>query len=316
MKCSDLTLDERYLIQNFLFGGFSPTVIALELRRDRSTIYDELERGRIRGRYCPHAAQRRRDHARARCGSNAISKPAALWAEIKTELKNGYTPDEIAGRLALVEQRPLVSFQGIYRHVWRHKWQSWLKSVERRRHLKRPARRKWKGRALPICQRGADVARRIEAGHFEIDSMLGCITDEQRVVVAVERQSLYICLLLVKRLDAKSVAKQIKQRLATCDLPVLSVTTDRGWEFTQLSDYLEAKTYVCDPHAPNQRGTNENQIGRLRLDLPKGVSMNNLTAARLARIEFKHNHTPRKALSYLTPYEVAFQCPPPVGIWC
>jgi len=316
MKCSDLTLDERYLIQNYLFGGLSVDEIALELRRDRSTIYDELARGGVRGRYCPHAAQKRRDRVRARCGRNAIGKSAELWAEIKAELKKGNTPDEIAGRLALVEQRPLVSFQGIYQHVWRHEWQSWLKSVKRRRHLKRPARRKWNGHALPISQRGAEVARRIEAGHFEIDSMLGRTTDRQRVVVAVERQSLYVCLLLVKRLDAKSVAKQIKRRLAACDVPVLTVTTDRGWEFTQLSDYLDAKTYVCDPHAPNQRGTNENQIGRLRIDLPKGVSMNNLTAARLARIEAKHNHTPRKALAYLTPYEVAFHCPPPVGIWC
>jgi IS30 family transposase len=316
MKCSDLTLDERYLIQNFLLGGFSATEIARQLRRDRSTIYDELSRGCVRGRYCPHAAQRRRDRSRARCGANAVCKPAGLWSEIKAALRRGYSPDEIAGRLALVEQRRLVSAQGIYQHIRRHAWHAWLKSVKRRRHLKRPARKRWNGRALPIRQRSTDVATRIEAGHFEVDSMLGCLTDRRRVVVAVERQSLYTILLLVKRLDATSVAKQLKHRLATCDLPVLSVTTDRGWEFTQLSDYLDSQTYVCDPHAPNQRGTNENQIGRLRFDLPKRMSMNTLSAAKLARIEDKHNHMPRKALGYLTPYEVAFQCPPPVGVWC
>ena len=316
MKCSDLTLDERYLILNLLFGGFSVSGIAVELRRDRSTIYDEFRRGDVRGRYCPHAAQRRRDGVRARCGRNAVSKPSDLWAEVKALLKRGYTPDEIAGRLALIEEKPQITLQGIYRHIWRHGWQRWLKSVKRRQHLKRPARRPWTGRAQPIRERDKEVARRIEAGHFEIDSMLGRLTDRQRVVVAVERQSLYVCLLLVKKLEAKSVAKQLKRRLASCDLPVLSATTDRGWEFTQLADYLDAKTYVCDPHAPNQRGTNENQIGRLRIDLPKGISMNSLTATKLARIETKHNHTPRKGLGYLTPYEVAFHCPPPVGIWC
>jgi transposase, IS30 family len=316
MKCSDLTLDERYLIQNFLLGGLSVAVIARELRRDRSTIYDELARGRARGGYCPHVAQKRRDRARARCGGNARCKSAALWAEIKAHLKQGLTPDEIAGRLALVEQRTLLTFQGIYQHVWRHQWQRWLKSFRRRRHLQRPAQRPWNGQASPIRKRDPDVARRIEAGHFEIDSMLGKRTDRQRVVVAVERQSLYTCLVLVTQLDATSVAKQLQRRLADCGLPVLSVTTDRGWEFTQLSEHLEIPTYVCDPHAPNQRGTNENQIGRLRIDWPKGMSINHLTPAKVARVEHQHNHTPRKALGYLTPYEVAFHCPPPVGVWC
>ena len=316
MKCSDLTLDERYLIQAGRLGGLSVATIADELRRDRSTVHDEIVRGDIRGRYCPHAGQRRRDRARLRCAGNTVKKPDALWAEIKAGLKTGYTPDEIAGRLALVEGAPLVTFQGIYRHVARHQWQRWLKSIQRRQHLKRPVRRQWNGSAEPIRKRPLDIALRIEPGHFEIDSMIGRLTDRQRVIVAVDRQSLYTVLILVTRLNAKAIARQIRNRLANSGVPTLSVTTDRGWEFVDLADYLEADTYVCDPHQPNQRGTNENQIGRVRVDLPKGVSMNNLTASRLARIENKHNHTPRAALGYLTPYEVAFNCPPPVGVWC
>ena len=35
--------------------------------------------------------------------------------------------------------------------------------------------------------------------------------------------------------------------------------------------YFPGKAYVCDPRQPNQRGTNENPIGRLRADLPKGM---------------------------------------------
>ena len=93
-----------------------------------------------------------------------------------------------------------------------------------------------------------------------------------------------------------------------------SVPTDRGWEFSALGDVLEGKVYVCDPHQPIQRGTNENQIGRLRAELPEGVSMNKLSAAKLKQIENKHNNTPRKALGYRSPFEVAFNRSPNVAI--
>jgi transposase, IS30 family len=317
MKRSDLTLDERYLIHNAVLGGLVADEIARILRRDRSTIYQELKRGRrhLGGAYCPHRAQRRRDRSRWRCGLNALGKPTELWQTVKQQLKEGYTPDEVAGRLRCMAAHGQVSVNAIYKHVWQHRWQRWLKSIKRRQHLKRPARRRWSGTALPIQQRSLDAALRIEFGHFEADSMLGKRSDKKRVVVAVERQSLFTCLLLVSRLDARSVARQLKRRLKACGLPFVSVTTDRGWEFTALGDYLPAQAYVCDPHAPNQRGTNENQIGRLRIDLPKGVSMNHLSARKLKRIEDKHNNTPRKVLGYLTPFEVAFNCPPPVGIW-
>jgi transposase, IS30 family len=316
MKRSDLTLDERYLIQNALLGGLSPDEVARVIRRDRSTIYDEVKRGRRHrcGQYCPHRAQRRHDRARRRCGRNAPVKPTALWREVKKELKAGNTPDEIAGRLRLLNAPGGISAQGIYQHIWRHQWQRWLKSVKRRRHLKRPARRPWNGSAQAIQARSHDAALRIEFGHFEVDSMIGKRSDKKRVVVVVERQSLYTLLLRVKHPSAKSVARRLRRCLAACGLPFMSVTSDRGWEFTALDDYMPGKVYVCDPHAPNQRGTNENQIGRLRLDLPKGISVDNFSAAKLQRIAYKHNHTPRKALGYWTPFEVAFDRPPPVGI--
>jgi IS30 family transposase len=146
--------------------------------------------------------------------------------------------------------------------------------------------------------------------------MIGKRSDRKRVVVVVERQSLYSLVLRVTHLKARTVARQLKRRLEGCGLPFLSLTSDRGWEFTALGEVMPDKVYVCDPHAPNQRGTNENQIGRLRLDLPKGKSVDKVSPARIKRIEDKHNHTPRAALGYLTPFEVAFDCPPPVGICC
>ncbi|MFN6170554.1 MAG: IS30 family transposase [Burkholderiales bacterium] len=209
-----------------------------------------------------------------------------------------------------------VSARAIYHHVWRHQWQRWLKAVRRRKHMKRPARRPWNGTAQLIQARSEDAARRIEFGHFDVDSMIGKRSDKKRVFVVVERQSLYSLILRLTHLKARAVARPLKRRLEGCGLPFLSLTSDRGWEFTSLGEMMTDRVYVCDPHAPNQRGTNKNQIGCLRLDLPKGKSVDKVSLARLQRIEHKHNHTPRAALGYLTPFGVAFDRPPPVGIWC
>ena len=314
MKRPDLSLDERYLIQHCVLGGFAAPEIGRMLRRHRSCISAELKRGLVRGRYCPHAAQRRRDRARARCALNARHKSAALWQHIKAELKRGRTPDEIAGQIGFVQQASQISFQAIYQGIKRYQWQRWLKSVKRRQHMKRPARRPYSGNARPIRERSLDAALRIEFGHVEADSMHGKKSDHQQVIVIVERQSLFTSLLLVKQRDAAKIARQIKARLQSWGLAFQSITTDRGWEFSALGDVFDSKAYVCDPNQPNQRGTNENQIGRLRVELPKGVSMNNLTAAKLKRIENKHNNTPRKALGYRTPFEVAFHRSPHVVI--
>lgn len=314
MKRPDLTLDERYLIHNAVLGGLSASEMGRMLRRHRSCINTEIKRGRVRGRYCPHAAQRRRDKARLRCGRNALGNDPALWQSVKASLKIGMTPEEIAGRIAFEQKARQISFQAIYQGIKRYQWQRWLKSVKRRKHLKRPARRPYSGRAKPIRERAENADLRIEFGHVEADSMHGKKSDHKQVIVIVERQSLFTTLLLVTRRHAGRIARQIKTRLQTWGLPFLSVTTDRGWEFSALGDVLDGQAYVCDPHQPNQRGTNENQIGRLRIELPKGVSMNNITTAKLKQIENIHNHTPRKVLGYRTPYEVAFKCQPRVAI--
>ena len=96
-------------------------------------------------------------------------------------------------------------------------------------------------------------------------------------------------------------------------LPFKSVTSDRGPEFMALGDEFPNEAYVCDPYMPNQRATNENQIGPLRQYIPKGKSADHLTQRKLKKFQDKLNHRPRKCLGYLTPHEVMFKCYPRVG---
>ena len=329
MKRSHLTLDERYLIHACLVARFRPSEMASECRRSYSAIYMECRRGaNAAGIYCPHRGQRKADAARARSVANAPAKSAEFWQHVGTQLKGGHSPEQISGRRKLlgVSATPTnpatpstsatpatlanISIQAIYDAVKRYGWRTHLYSVRVRRRLKRPASRPYTGRAKRIAERAAEVLTRIKLGDWEADCALGKKRDRQRTIVLVERQSLYEQLVLLPRCNAKLTAKLIAKALACCGLPFNSVATDRGSEFAAMGDVFPDKAYVCDAYQPNQRGTNENQIGRLRADLPKGASMDSLTQAKLNKIQHKHNHTPRKCLGFLTPYEVAFNCPP------
>lgn len=105
-------------------------------------------------------------------------------------------------------------------------------------------------------------------------------TGHSALVTLVDRKSRY---LLAKRVS-KVAAKPVTQ--AMIDLPnsvtpkrVRTLTPDRGTEFANYQDVintLEILVFFPDPHAPQQRGTNENTNGLIREHFPKGSDLNDL----------------------------------------
>ena len=314
MSGSPLTLEERYLIHAGFTGGLRLAEIARQLRRDRTVIYAERLRGRDdKGAYCPCRGQEARNEASARSAANSLKKPAAEWQKVGQQLKKGWSPEQISGRRKRLNDPVLISIPAIYKATKRHGWQALLHTARLRQHMRRPARRAWDGAAESIHKRPEEVNLRIQRGHWEIDSALGKKKDIQRIVMMNERQSLYMELVLQKGGEADTTSRSIKARLGKNGIAFRSLTTDRGSEFADTGRVFKGKAFVCDPHAPNQRGTNENQIGMMRVDLPKGVSMDRLTPAMVRKLQDKYNHRPRKSLGFLTPYEVAFNRQPRVG---
>lgn len=314
MSGTALTLDERYLIHAGTVAKLRVADIANQLRRHRSSIYDELLRGaNSAGEYCAHRGQQARIVASALSAANVVGKPLAEWRGVKASLEKGWTPEQICGRRVFLQSATLISFQAIYAATKRHGWEDLLPMARTRRNLKRPARRPWNGSARPIQERDPDVSMRHQIGNWEADTMIGKKKDKQRLLVICERQSLYMNLALLKGAEAIPTARTMKRRLDGNGIAFMSVTTDRGSEFRATGEILGSKAFVCDAYAPNQRGTNENQIGMLRRDLPKGMTLDNLTSAAVRKIENKYNHTPRKCLGFRTPSEVVFGCPPRVG---
>ena len=312
MGQSSLTLEERYQFYAMRMAKLPMTTIAREMGRDRSGLYDELKRCGSLARYCPERAQQNRDLASQRSAANCVTKSATVIRQVKARLDQDWSPDQISGRRALLGQTSICA-QAIYNMVMRQGWQDRLRQVQLRRHLKRPARHPWQGSAKSIHERAKEVQDRIEIGHWETDTAVGKRSDVKRIIVSVERQSLYVVLRLLPRVDAKLTARLIKRDLHDRGLPFKSVTSDRGTEFSALGDLLADYAFACDAYQPNQRGAGENTIGVVRQYRSNGKSMNNLTQKQLRQDQDKLNHRPRKSLGYLTPHEVMFNCLPTVG---
>ncbi|SEF23222.1 IS30 family transposase, partial [Streptococcus gallolyticus] len=84
---------------------------------------------------------------------------------------------------------------------------------------------------------------------------------------------------------------------------------DRGKEFSghpELTEKLNVEVYFPDPHAPWQRGTNENTNGLLREYFPKGSDLTEVEHLIIQEWEDKLNNRPRKCLNWKTPYEVFY----------
>ncbi len=88
-----------------------------------------------------------------------------------------------------------------------------------------------------------------------------------------------------------------------------SITGDQGAEMSAHAAFTTATGIpisFCDPHAPWQRGSNENTNGLLRQYLPKGTDPKH-SATALEAIQRSLNSRPRKTLGYMTPSEAYAQ---------
>lgn len=316
-----LTECERKTIGRLRAAGQSSNQIAKNLCRHRSTISRELRRNSLpsrhwpAGRYDAERAIALTKRRRRRGRGHKLARQPALRAVVRDCLAMGWSPEQIAGRLARLHGRTVISHESIYRFVYHRTAQQdyWNRLLPRHKH--RRGRRPKQGgssvhfipRRVPITRRSAAANNRAQAGHWEADLML-FRTPGQAVLVAHERLSRMIHILRQPSKAAAPVLANLKALYRPLPAALRrSVTFDNGSEFAlhhQLADQLQIKTFFCDPHSPWQKGGIENAIGRLRRRLPTKSDLAIVTQRSLHALAKRYNSTPRKCLDFRTPDEV------------
>jgi IS30 family transposase len=107
---------------------------------------------------------------------------------------------------------------------------------------------------------------------------------------------------------AVTVAEVMQQQITTLPAQLRrSITWDQGIEMADHARFTVdtgIPIYFCHPHAPWERGTNENTNGLLRHYLPRTSDLSVHSQPELDDIAAEVNSRPRKRLGYLTPSEV------------
>lgn len=309
-------LEERCELARLHAAGASLRQIAAALDRAPSSVSRELKRNSGTGADYKPAYAGQQAGARRWRGSRLV-RDAALRQTVLDRLGRGWSPQQVAGRLARDQGRPVISHETIYRfiaaQIARTKDYRWRLFLPRGK-----SKRGWRGRKggsstqtilqrVPIQQRPADVEDRRTPGHWEADLMLFSIYG-QAVLALHERSSRLLAIIQQPSKAAGPLADTLYALLL--DLPLSlrrTITFDNGTEFAlhhRLRDLLDIQTFFCDPHAPWQKGGIENAIGRLRRDLPRRTDLSALQPHDLILIARRYNHTPRQCLDFLTPAEV------------
>jgi len=312
-KYEQLSLEDRCEIAQLQAAGRSVRQIAAALDRAPSTISREIRRNRSKLAYKPGSAQER-TQARRWSGSRLEHDPD-LRRTVLERLRRGWSPEQVAGRMARDAGCPVISYESIYRFIYaqirRTKDYSWRLLLPRGK-----SRRGCRGRRggspasfiegrVSVAERPPDVADRKTAGHWEADLMLFSKYG-QAVLTIHERQSRIILAARPPNKVANRIASHLVSLFESIP-PSLrkTVTFDNGTEFARhrALHRLAIGTFFCDPYAPWQKGGIENAIGRMRRFIPRKTDLATLPDKRFNVLVSAYNNTPRKCLDFKTPAE-------------
>jgi IS30 family transposase len=311
---------EREEIAVGLAAGLSCRAIAARLApgRSASTVSREVRRNSVRGVYRGQLAgrQARLRARRPKPAKLAVNGELREWVQARLELR--WSPEQVSAALrrefpGRAEMR--VSAETIYQSIYvqgrgalRRELAACLRTG---RAMRKPGRAAGERRGkipgmVNISERPAEAADRAVPGHWEGDLIEGRAGKSQ-IGTLVERTTRFT--MLVPLPDGKSAPA-----VAAALVPVIaglpgalrrSLAWDQGSEMAQharIAVAADCEVYFCDPHAPWQRGSNENTNGLLRQYFPKGTEMPS-DPGRLRAVADELNGRPRKTLGWKTPAE-------------
>lgn len=322
-----LSIIEREKILISLTEGKKPSQIAKELGRSKSTITRELNRNtQGKEKYSAAASQEKYQKRRKKCRRKKRLEDAVLQGKVKRLfIEQQWSPEQISHRL-VYEKNPLrISSSTIYRAIYAGMFDTEAQrrsegnrgAIRKLRHRGKTRRRKGtvenRGKITisnSIHERPAEADSRKVIGHWEADTVIGK-RDSACLVTITDRCSRYLLAGKIQKKQSELLAdKMIAIFSGFTKNRLKSITPDRGKEFAKHSKITSTlnnvQFYFPDPHAPWQRGTNENTNGLLREYFPKSFDFNACSETDIDMFVEKLNKRPRKCLGWKSPFEVFF----------
>lgn len=281
------------------------------MRRSASTISDELERNKVKGRYDPikaqHKAYVRRKYSKYQ--GMKIVKHIKLQQAVDDWLWDGQSPEAIAGRLKKHEPHlPNVSGDSIRRYIKsvygrkieyrREKWQ------QKRRRKGSRKKAFWQNRKM-IGERPEAVNRRQRVGDAEGDFIVSGKSGRGILLVVVDRKERASFLERILNPTTGAVTRacrRIKQRYPEWR----TMTTDNDilmQHHEELEQKLGITIYFCNPYSSWEKGTVENTNRQVRKDIPKGSDISRYSPYIIKKIEARLNRRIMECLDFYTPAE-------------
>lgn len=314
IKKKKISAPERDQIAVMLASGLSLRNIAKELGRSVSSISDEIKRNSIKGEYKSIAAnslslQRNRQSRR----TNPLKSPK-IFSCVFDKLREGWSPEQIAGRLKRLHQgKTVICHETIYRYIYSPEGKDRHLQEYLVRHHRR--RRPWYGRCLyrrgianrvSIRLRPEEINDKKTFGHWEADVVEGK-AHRKGIQTLLERKTRFYQAKILANVDSEFGVKAQKDILESFSKKARkSITFDNGKEnynHLKLQRWLDIETYFCDPNCAWQKGSNEYHNGVLRRYIPQKADLTELTQIELDVIVEEINNQPKKCLGYQTARE-------------
>ena len=285
--------------------------IAAKLGRSVSSVFDEVKRNSIRGKYnaekADHKAYVKRKYAKTDCMK--ISLNPELEKFVRENLKQDQSPEGISGRLKFVEKKiQYASTKAIYKFVYgpngRHLEKLlYSKAVHKKGGPKRDTPIMIDGRTM-INERPKNVQNRRKFGHYEGDFIESGKDGKGSLLVIVERKTRYPFLKYLEDRTTKNVNEAIREMFA--GLPIESLTIDNDISFKkhkELSEMIQSEIYFCHPQSPHEKGTIENRNKAIRRYVKKKCDLSRLPKEIFSLTEQRLRNKFMKCLNFKTPKE-------------
>ncbi len=306
MKYKHLNQSDRDRIEVMWREGINQIEIAKVLKVHKSTISREIEKHkRINGIYDADTAEHK---ARVGRGNSKyqgmkIERNQDLKRTITKELKEGRSPDEIAGRMKKEKIYPRVNKDAIYKWLYSSYGERYCKYLCTKRKRKKKQTKKVKREMIP--NRISIFERPIRGIHAEGDTFLSPREIRDAVAIVGLKKEKYLSAIRIPNLKPDTMKKAVREIVSEIEIDTLA--WDNGIENKKHEEF-GVPSYFCDPHAPHQKPFIESSIGLLRRwFIPKGTDLREVSQEQLGVYLNILNNKYRKSLQYRSAYEVAIE---------